>query len=86
MTERRHGADILIASLAIEGVDVVFGVPGGAILKAYDALVDSGIRHILASTNTSYAEVAKLLGISKKTLWEKRKKYNLDEQVEEMEA
>lgn len=48
MTERRHGADILIASLAIEGVDVVFGVPGGAILKAYDALVDSGIRHILA--------------------------------------
>ena len=42
------------------------------------------IKHILATKKTSYAEVARLLGISKKTLWEKRKKYNLDEEVEEM--
>ena len=48
MAETLNGADILIRSLEDEGVDVVFGVPGGAILKAYDAIHDSGIRHILA--------------------------------------
>lgn len=37
------------------------------------------IKHILATNNSSYAEVAKVLGISKKTLWEKRKRYNLDD-------
>lgn len=43
------------------------------------------IKHTLANNrNASYADVAKLLGISKKTLWEKRKRYNLDEEVEEM--
>ena len=42
------------------------------------------IKHILSTRNTSYADAAKLLGISKKTLWEKRKKYNLDEEVEEL--
>ena len=42
------------------------------------------IKHILSTKKTSYAEVARLLGISKKTLWEKRKKFNLDEEVEEM--
>jgi two-component system, NtrC family, response regulator AtoC len=41
------------------------------------------IRHVMVHNNTSYAEVARILGISKKTLWEKRKKYNLDEQVED---
>ena len=41
------------------------------------------IRHILGTTDTSYAEVSRLLGISKKTLWEKRKKYNLDEELED---
>ncbi|MEP0546165.1 MAG: sigma-54 dependent transcriptional regulator [Rhodothermales bacterium] len=41
------------------------------------------IRHILETTDTSYAEVSRLLGISKKTLWEKRKKYNLDEALED---
>jgi acetolactate synthase-1/2/3 large subunit len=48
MAETLNGADILIRSLEDEGVDVVFGVPGGAILMAYDAIHDSGIRHILA--------------------------------------
>jgi two-component system, NtrC family, response regulator AtoC len=43
------------------------------------------IRHTLTESNTSYAEVARILGISKKTLWEKRKKYQLDEQPEETE-
>ena len=48
MAEQLTGAEILIRSLEIEDVDVVFGVPGGAILKAYDTLHDSQIRHILA--------------------------------------
>ncbi len=42
------GAEALIKALEHEGVDVVFGVPGGAILPAYDPLYDSPIRHILA--------------------------------------
>ncbi|MEM1057499.1 MAG: sigma-54 dependent transcriptional regulator [Bacteroidota bacterium] len=44
------------------------------------------IRHTLAEMKAPYSEVAKVLGISKKTLWEKRKKYNLDEEVEAMAA
>jgi len=35
-------------SLEHEGVDIIFGVPGGAILPAYDPLLDSSIRHVLA--------------------------------------
>lgn len=42
------GAQALIQALEHEGVDVMFGVPGGAILPAYDPLLDSRIRHILA--------------------------------------
>ncbi len=42
------GADILIRALEHEGVDVMFGVPGGAILPAYDPILASPIRHILA--------------------------------------
>jgi acetolactate synthase I/II/III large subunit len=42
------GAQSLITSLEHEGVEVAFGVPGGAILPAYDPLLDSSIRHILA--------------------------------------
>lgn len=48
MTHTLTGSEILIRSLEAEGVEVIFGVPGGAILKAYDTLFDSGIRHILA--------------------------------------
>lgn len=42
------GAQALIKALEHEGVDIAFGVPGGAILPAYDPLFDSPIRHILA--------------------------------------
>jgi acetolactate synthase-1/2/3 large subunit len=42
------GAQALITALEHEGVEVIFGVPGGAILPAYDPLLDSPIRHILA--------------------------------------
>ncbi|MDJ0790727.1 MAG: acetolactate synthase large subunit [Acidimicrobiia bacterium] len=48
MSQTITGADILIQALEREGVEVVFGVPGGAILKAYDSIFDSGIRHVLA--------------------------------------
>jgi acetolactate synthase-1/2/3 large subunit len=41
------GAQIVIESLMAEGVEVIFGYPGGAILPTYDALLDSKIKHIL---------------------------------------
>ncbi|MFM7061206.1 MAG: acetolactate synthase large subunit [Actinomycetes bacterium] len=41
------GAQALIKSLELEGTDVLFGLPGGAILPVYDPLIDSSIRHIL---------------------------------------
>ena len=41
------GADILWSVLVEQGVDTVFGYPGGAILPAYDALLDHPIRHVL---------------------------------------
>lgn len=41
------GAQIVIQSLIKEGVDNIFGLPGGAIIDVYDALYDSPIRHIL---------------------------------------
>jgi acetolactate synthase-1/2/3 large subunit len=48
MAETLTGAEILIRTLEHEGVEVIFGVPGGAILKAYDTLHDSPMRHVLA--------------------------------------
>jgi acetolactate synthase-1/2/3 large subunit len=41
------GAQALFKSLEGEGVDVVFGIPGGAILPAYDPLIESSVRHVL---------------------------------------
>ncbi len=41
------GAQALIKSLEHEGVEVIFGLPGGAILPVYDPIIDSSIRHIL---------------------------------------
>jgi acetolactate synthase-1/2/3 large subunit len=41
------GAQALIKSLEMEGVDTIFGLPGGCILPVYDPLLDSPIRHIL---------------------------------------
>ncbi len=42
-----NGGAALIKSLEMEGVDVIFGLPGGAILPVYDPIIDSPIRHIL---------------------------------------
>ena len=44
---RLTGAQALIKSLEMEGVEVMFGLPGGAILPVYDPIIDSSIRHIL---------------------------------------
>ncbi|MFN8035298.1 MAG: acetolactate synthase large subunit [Acidimicrobiia bacterium] len=41
------GAQALIKSLEMEGTEVMFGLPGGAILPVYDPLIESSIRHIL---------------------------------------
>jgi len=41
------GAQALIKSLEMEHVEVIFGLPGGCILPAYDPILDSTIRHIL---------------------------------------
>ncbi len=41
------GAQALVRSLEQQGVDVVFGLPGGAILPAYDPLRSSSLRHVL---------------------------------------
>ncbi|MFD1827283.1 MULTISPECIES: acetolactate synthase large subunit [Mumia] len=48
MSEQITGAQSLVRALEHAGVEVVFGIPGGAILPAYDPLMDSEkIRHIL---------------------------------------
>src|SRR5919202_6343012 len=53
------GAKALICALEKEGVDVVFGLPGGANLPIYDALVDaSSLRHILVRHEQSAAHMA----------------------------
>jgi acetolactate synthase-1/2/3 large subunit len=47
MSKEMTGAASLVKSLEAVGVDVMFGIPGGAILPAYDPIFDSSIRHIL---------------------------------------
>ena len=48
MSDKITGAQSLVRSLEHANVDVVFGIPGGAILPAYDPLMDSqSVRHIL---------------------------------------
>jgi acetolactate synthase-1/2/3 large subunit len=47
MAMQLTGAQALIKSLEMEGTEVMFGLPGGAILPVYDPLIDSSIRHIL---------------------------------------
>ena len=41
------GAEIVLQCMRAEGVDLVFGYPGGAIMPLYDALEGSGVRHVL---------------------------------------
>ena len=59
MTKERSGAAILIDSLRAEGVEVVFGYPGGAVLPIYDELFgNQHIRHILVRHEAGAAHAA----------------------------
>ena len=59
MTEERSGAQILVESLARQGVEFVFGYPGGAVLPIYDALFEEArIRHILVRQEAGAAHAA----------------------------
>ena len=64
------GAQSLVKSLEHVGVDVMFGIPGGAILPAYDPIYDSKIRHILVRHEqgaghaaTGYAQATGRVGV-----------------------
>jgi acetolactate synthase I/II/III large subunit len=52
------GAQILWEALVREGVDVVFGYPGGAIMPAYDAMIQYPIRHVLVRHEQGAAHMA----------------------------
>ncbi|MDR0990067.1 MAG: acetolactate synthase large subunit, partial [Propionibacteriaceae bacterium] len=52
------GAQALVRSLERLGVEVAFGIPGGAILPLYDPLFDSSIRHILCRHEQGAAHAA----------------------------
>jgi acetolactate synthase-1/2/3 large subunit len=59
VTEERSGAHILVESLVRQGVEVVFGYPGGAVLPIYDALFsDQRLRHILVRHEAAAAHAA----------------------------
>jgi acetolactate synthase-1/2/3 large subunit len=55
---KRTGAHIIWSCLVEQGVDIVFGYPGGAILPAYDALLDHPIRHVLVRHEQGAAHMA----------------------------
>jgi acetolactate synthase-1/2/3 large subunit len=71
MPERMSGAQSLVRSLQRVGAEVVFGIPGGAILPAYDPLFDAdGLRHILVRHEqgaghaaTGYAQATGKVGV-----------------------
>jgi acetolactate synthase I/II/III large subunit len=49
MSQRMTGADAILRCLEAEGVEVMFGIPGGAILPTYDAIAKgTTVRHVLA--------------------------------------
>ncbi|MFO7782723.1 MAG: thiamine pyrophosphate-binding protein, partial [Spirochaetia bacterium] len=55
---RRKGSQIIWETLVREGVEVVFGYPGGAILPAYDAMLEYPIRHVLVRHEQGAAHMA----------------------------
>ncbi|MGB9803346.1 biosynthetic-type acetolactate synthase large subunit [Desulfofundulus sp.] len=55
---KKSGAQILVDSLREQGVDTIFGYPGGAVLPIYDALYDADIRHILTRHEQGAAHAA----------------------------
>ena len=64
----RKGSQIVLECLRAEGVDLVFGYPGGAIMPLYDALDGSGVRHILTRhAAEGYARVTGKVGVAMAT-------------------
>jgi len=55
---KKKGAQILWEALVREGVEVVFGYPGGAIMPAYDAMLDYPIHHVLVRHEQGAAHMA----------------------------
>lgn len=55
---KKSGAQIFVDSLIKQGVDTIFGYPGGSVLPIYDALYDSEIRHILTRHEQGAAHAA----------------------------
>ncbi|MCC6443079.1 MAG: acetolactate synthase large subunit, partial [Armatimonadetes bacterium] len=55
---KMRGADAVIEALRREGVETIFGVPGGQIIPIYDALYESGIRHVLVRHEQGGAHMA----------------------------
>lgn len=53
-----NGAQIIIKALEEQGVDTIFGYPGGAVLEIYDALKQSKIRHVLVRNEQGGAHAA----------------------------
>lgn len=53
-----NGAQIVINALREQGVDTIFGYPGGAVLEIYDALKQSDIRHVLVRNEQGGAHAA----------------------------
>jgi len=58
MIATMEGCRALTRALESESVSVIFGLPGGAIMPVYDALLDSGMRHILVRHEQSAAHMA----------------------------
>ena len=58
MTRERTGAQIIWETLVHQGVTTVFGYPGGAILPAYDAMLDYPVRHVLVRHEQGAAHMA----------------------------
>src|ERR671924_1343684 len=55
---KRTGAQIIWECLVHQGVQTVFGYPGGAILPAYDAMLDYPVRHVLVRHEQGAAHMA----------------------------
>nr|WP_189574580.1 acetolactate synthase 2 catalytic subunit [Parvularcula lutaonensis] len=58
----RSGAQLVVEAILAQGVDTVFGYPGGAIMPVYDALPGSGLRHILCRHEQGAAFAAAAYG------------------------
>ncbi|HLW02377.1 MAG TPA: biosynthetic-type acetolactate synthase large subunit [Ktedonobacterales bacterium] len=56
--EQKTGSQILCEALEQEGVEIMFGYPGGAIMPFYDALTSSSLRHILVRHEQAAAHAA----------------------------